>query len=79
MLPQNILDTLYVLSSYLCIQNVQEVCRGTPTLSQSVKEVMVLGLKLLGEKARCSGAVSLCETEGCAAMGSEAGPDCKLI
>ena len=66
-------------NTHLCIQNVQEVCRGTPTLSLLLKVVMVLGLKLLGEKARCSGAVSLCETEGCAAMGSEAGPDCKLI
>ena len=65
--------------THLCIQNVQEVCRGTPTLSLLLKVVMVLGLKLLGEKARCSGAVSLCETEGCAAMGREAGPDCKLI
>ena len=65
--------------THLCIQNVQEVCRGTPTLSLLLKVVMVLGLKLLGEKARCSGAVSLCETEGWAAMGSEAGPDCKLI
>ena len=44
-------------TTHLCIQNVQEVCRGTPTLSLLLKVVMVLGLKLLGEKARCSGAV----------------------
>ena len=43
--------------TYLCIQKVQEVCKGTPTLSLLLKLVMVLGLKLLGEKARCSGAV----------------------
>ena len=59
--------------SYLCIQNVQDVCSGTPTLSLLVKAVMVVGLMLLGEKASCSGAASRCATEGWAAIGMEVG------
>ena len=59
--------------SYLCIQNVQDVCSGTPTLSLLVKAVMVAGLMLLGEKASCSGAASRCATEGWAAIGMEVG------
>lgn len=59
--------------TYLCIQNVQDVCSGTPTLSLLVKAVMVVGLMLLGEKASCSGAASRCATEGWAAIGMEVG------
>ena len=55
----------------MCIQNVQDVCSGTPRLSLLLKLVIVLGLKLLGEKADCSGPTSLCETEGWAAIGRE--------
>ena len=35
------------------------MCKGTPILSLLVKVLMVVGEKLLGENARCSGAVSL--------------------
>ena len=55
--------------SYLSIQNVQAVWRGTPTLSLDVKLVIVFGEKLLGEKARCSGAVKRWATDGCADIG----------
>ena len=45
------------------------MCKGTPILSLLVKLLMVVGEKLLGEKARCSGAVSLWARLGWAAMG----------
>ena len=33
--------------TYLCIQNVHAVCKGTPILSLLVKLLMVVGEKLL--------------------------------